>query len=221
MRKSLVAVCVETYLSLGEKIYKHRTTVIESWKHGVNDLPRVTIWWGRGPGHDWSWIPVERGPWIPETFQGSQRSCSETLNQGPPQSLSQILLLFVPCWRHFIIWRAAWAKSKVHILTQTSTSWFQYLTQNTKELPPNQNLERQLYPNCGHPPPAFILPAISHEAFLITGGPYSITSEHLAALGSGVHSMISGTLGISQVFRDLSPQGSNTDPVPEPIVIIL
>ena len=45
--------------------------------------------------------------------------------------------------------------------------------------------------------------------------------ETEAALGSGVQSMISGTLGIFQVFRDVSPQGTNCSPVLDPFLIIL
>lgn len=43
--------------------------------------------------------------------------------------------------------------------------------------------------------------------------------EKETALGSGVQSMISGTLGRSQVFRDLSPQGTNSCPVSDPFLI--
>ena len=45
--------------------------------------------------------------------------------------------------------------------------------------------------------------------------------ETEAALGSGVQSMISGTLGIFQVFRDISPQGTNSSTVVDPFLIVL
>ena len=43
--------------------------------------------------------------------------------------------------------------------------------------------------------------------------------ETEAALGSGDQSMISGTLGRSEVFRELSPQGTNSRPVSDPFLI--
>ena len=48
-----------------------------------------------------------------------------------------------------------------------------------------------------------------------------VEKEYEIARGSGMQSMNSGNLGRSQVFRDFSPQGTNSIPVPDPFLIIL
>ena len=130
-------------------------------KHGVDELPRVTKWWGRVFGRGLGLVPC--GDKSLNTWD-----LSRVQNLGLLHTLFQITLPWFPFARYFTTWRTAWAKSKVHMLAQSSTSWFQSLcvNQKTKQLPPSHALIWQFSPNWGYPIPRFIQPGALRGVFL-------------------------------------------------------